>query len=491
MIEIVNNDTIRITITNPSLINVTVSTAPSTIPVIIGVQGPPGPPGPPGSGSTIQEVTYAQLKNLVDSGVLIPEQEYRITDFYTEYTQDGFQWILEWDENFSYGYGMVIKRPDSQYQWIAWRSLQNGNVGNVPEETEGVWWERAFAFVYRTPVEPIIVRAISNSEISPIARSEQYPFDDIYYDINSTGKSGISPKGWITRRVDRVNNIDVPFDWRHIKFIAFGQGPNWWRAMYPVESGDKYYSQLVDAVSSKDTGLPKLPENIFVTGGWWNSVIRGGGFRILVENGWDNFLGGYDDSKSFININVYDCYRNFGVSTYGVNIDSEIFSYNNVLWIWMVFLQGGQFYSCNFEGMYYAFVYGGRLRNCDLRDVSNSILVFDDEYNVDLRYVRDIYEVRTKKYYKRISGISSYVCNEEDKIILVDASGGDITITLMDTNNVSGNEVVIRRIDNSANTVTIQGYGEQLIEGQQSYDLLLSEKVRLLADGTDGKWWII
>lgn len=481
---VINSETITVIVQTPPPIRVAVTSTPN-IPVIVGLQGPAGAGGSTSSASVI-DITYESLKNLRDSGGLIG-QEYRIIDFYMEYTQDGFQWIPEWDVNFTYQQGMVVKRPDLQYQWVAWRSLQDNNTGNIPEQTEGIWWERAFTYIYRTPVEPIIVKAVSNSEISPIARSEEFPNDEIYYDINSTGKSGISPKGWIEKRVDKINNIDVPFDFRNLKFIAFGPSPDWIRAMYPVESGDEYYAKLVDALLSLGW---EVQENVFVSGDWWNSVIRGGGFRISIVNGQNNFFSGSDNSNSFVNINANTCNGNFGESIYGLNVNCDSFSNNNVTYLWMVFFQGGQIDSCNLLGMYYSVVSGGYLRNCNLQDVHSSVLVFDSDDNADLQYVKDVYEVRTKKYYKRISRVSSYVCGREDKILLVDASSSNMTITLMDIGSVSGNEIIIRRIDSSPNTVTIQGYGGQVIEGQQSYNLLPNEKVRLLADETGG-WWVI
>jgi hypothetical protein len=74
--------------------------------------------------------------------------------------------------------------------------------------------------------EPLIVLALSSSGISHEAKSELYPQDTIYYDIDATSSNSWGAinnntaipnfKGWIYRRIDHKLNIDIPWDWRHI-----------------------------------------------------------------------------------------------------------------------------------------------------------------------------------------------------------------------------------------------------------------------------------
>jgi hypothetical protein len=74
--------------------------------------------------------------------------------------------------------------------------------------------------------EPLIVLALSRSGVSHEAKSELYPQDTIYYDVDATssnswgtiGNNTAIPnfKGWIYRRIDHKLNIDIPWDWRHI-----------------------------------------------------------------------------------------------------------------------------------------------------------------------------------------------------------------------------------------------------------------------------------
>jgi hypothetical protein len=92
-----------------------------------------------------------------------------------------------------------------------------------------MWWNQS---VNDTTVksglspEPLIVLALSGNKISHEAKSELYPQDTVYYDIDATSSNSWGTinnnsaipgfKGWIYRRVDNKLNIDIPWDWRHI-----------------------------------------------------------------------------------------------------------------------------------------------------------------------------------------------------------------------------------------------------------------------------------
>jgi hypothetical protein len=74
--------------------------------------------------------------------------------------------------------------------------------------------------------EPLIVLALSGNRISHEAKSELYPQDTVYYDVDATSSNSWGTinnntaipnfKGWIYRRIDHKLNIDIPWDWRHI-----------------------------------------------------------------------------------------------------------------------------------------------------------------------------------------------------------------------------------------------------------------------------------
>jgi hypothetical protein len=74
--------------------------------------------------------------------------------------------------------------------------------------------------------EPLIVLALSGNRISHEAKSETYPQDTVYYDVDASGSyswgtiNNNTPipnfKGWIYRRIDHKLNIDIGWDWRNI-----------------------------------------------------------------------------------------------------------------------------------------------------------------------------------------------------------------------------------------------------------------------------------
>lgn len=126
----------------------------------------------------IEQTTFTELTSLKASNQLKPGQLYKINDFELKWRNQGY-------------YDYTVK-------------------------SSGV-------------IEPLIVLALSNNKISSQAYSALHPEDLIYYDIDATnsytwgadsvpGPGGIIPnfKGWITRRVNTVYNIDIAWDWRYI-----------------------------------------------------------------------------------------------------------------------------------------------------------------------------------------------------------------------------------------------------------------------------------
>lgn len=76
-------------------------------------------------------------------------------------------------------------------------------------------------------IEPLLVLAISDSDISNQAWSINHPKDTIWYDIDGanyqwvySGATMITHKGVITRRIDEFGN-DLPYDFKTIKFARY------------------------------------------------------------------------------------------------------------------------------------------------------------------------------------------------------------------------------------------------------------------------------
>jgi len=128
----------------------------------------------------IEQTTFSELTSLKINKQLNPGQLYIITDF-------ELKWI-----------GVGLLDPE-------------------PYKSSGV-------------IEPLMIRAISSDKLDVEAYSLLHPEDIVYYDIDAIDsytwrdggpRPGSPPipgfKGWITRRVDRIKNIDIGWDWRYIK----------------------------------------------------------------------------------------------------------------------------------------------------------------------------------------------------------------------------------------------------------------------------------
>ena len=152
-------------------------------------------------------------------------------------------------------------------------------------------------------LEPLIVLALSGDKISHEAKSELYPQDTVYYDIDASGSYSWGTqninlaipdfKGWIYRRIDNKLNIDIPWDWRHITVnccrpivtgIPIWTGTTNYNRFSVVRSstttGKLYYS-IVDSNSGQSVASTSwwLPVSNFVEGNTYFSTNESFGFR--------------------------------------------------------------------------------------------------------------------------------------------------------------------------------------------------------------------
>lgn len=112
-----------------------------------------------------ESITYTKLYELMTNNLLTPEKKYLITDYQTVY--------------------------------------------RIPNTNE----------IKSCEVEPLIVTANNTNKLYSIAYSLNFPSDIIFYDIeNNQSKVPECTKGFIYRRIDTKQNIDIPFDWRTVVF---------------------------------------------------------------------------------------------------------------------------------------------------------------------------------------------------------------------------------------------------------------------------------
>lgn len=58
-----------------------------------------------------------------------------------------------------------------------------------------------------------------------------------------------------------------------------------------------------------------------------------------------------------------------------------------------------------------------------------------------------------------------YALSADDDVILVDASAGDVVISWLPANIILGKRVSVKKIDSSANSVTLQPFDDETIDG--------------------------
>lgn len=79
---------------------------------------------------------------------------------------------------------------------------------------------------------------------------------------------------------------------------------------------------------------------------------------------------------------------------------------------------------------------------------------------------------------------------ETDSVILCDATGGAITVTLPAAASSTGYQFDIKKIDASANAITIDGNGAETIDDAATATITTQyENVTVYCDGTE--WWIL
>lgn len=89
---------------------------------------------------------------------------------------------------------------------------------------------------------------------------------------------------------------------------------------------------------------------------------------------------------------------------------------------------------------------------------------------------------------------ASYSCTIDDETIWADATAGAITITLFDSLQLpKGRTYTVKKIDTSANTVTVQGFTTaQTIDGAVTHVIGTAyQSNEFRNDRANGKWWIV
>jgi hypothetical protein len=193
--------------------------------------------------------------------------------------------------------------------------------------------------IYSGSTEPLIVQALSNNTITKYAFSELYPNDIIHYDINgvspdidnqSTYDSGL---GWITYRLDTINNNSTYYDFRNVTFrrYALDYAEYFYTQSSSYVLGQKVYDTNANGIyqcikdGQSDEEFPSNDSErwVLLISLVDNSTIFSRGY-VSYYSQWDLDLETFTDYKTF-----NDSYTSYNVHTDKISFDNVFWDNNN------------------------------------------------------------------------------------------------------------------------------------------------------------------
>jgi len=89
-----------------------------------------------------------------------------------------------------------------------------------------------------------------------------------------------------------------------------------------------------------------------------------------------------------------------------------------------------------------------------------------------------------------LAAASPYSPAADDDVLIVDATGGVTVIALPAAASSDGRILQVKKVDATANAVSIDGNGGELVDGALTFDLLVQyESATVVCDGT--QWWVV
>lgn len=112
-------------------------------------------------------------------------------------------------------------------------------------------------------------------------------------------------------------------------------------------------------------------------------------------------------------------------------------------------------------------------------------------YNNVLTQIEQQLNVAADGYlFNATSVTSAYTANYSDSLILVDCTDGAVTVTLQPALEVNKKRITIKKVDASANAVTVTPGGTETIDGVASKSLAAQwNYIELMAFG--GAWYVV
>ena len=112
-------------------------------------------------------------------------------------------------------------------------------------------------------------------------------------------------------------------------------------------------------------------------------------------------------------------------------------------------------------------------------------------FNLILTAIQNVINRGADSFLFSVTSVSAnYTINANDSIVLVDATGGAITITLPIALESEQKRLTVKKIDASANSVTVASQGASLIDGAAT-KALAAQYVSFDFTAFNGNWYIV
>jgi hypothetical protein len=121
--------------------------------------------------------------------------------------------------------------------------------------------------------------------------------------------------------------------------------------------------------------------------------------------------------------------------------------------------------------------------------VRNTVRGNDNILRERLNAVRD-YVGQDKSATAHVSTDTTLDADADGGTVLVDATSGNLTVTLPLAADASDRRYTVKKIDVSANTVTIDGDGAETIDGSAT-QVLTTQYARITVQCDGSAWWIL
>lgn len=180
--------------------------------------------------------------------------------------------------------------------------------------------------VYTGNINPIIIRAIAVNALSQIGDCGLYKGDIIYYNINNSGMVPGSTTGFIYRRIDNKYNINMPIDFKGVKYRrwainntnVWNSGTAYIKGDFVNDNGGKVYMAIRDNINQITPVNPSGPSSIADNTYWTWLGYNNGDFVAESSTLIANKAVGINPA-SFVDYPIFDA-AGYALGTYA-NID--------------------------------------------------------------------------------------------------------------------------------------------------------------------------